>query len=73
MLIGLAIVPVVSLFTKKPDQSRLGELFRPFGQLNEAVETAVEGYLTKQPSVSLKKEQTASGAEEEFEAVGEEK
>lgn len=49
MLIGFAIVPIVSVFTKKPDQNRLGELFKPFGQMNEAVETAVEGYLTKQP------------------------
>ncbi len=47
MLIGFLIVPVVSLFTKKPEEKRLQELFRPFTQLNDAVETAVEGYLTK--------------------------
>ena len=50
MLAGFVIVPVVSLFSKKKKSAHLDELFRPFGQLNEAVETAVEGYLTKQPA-----------------------
>ena len=47
MIAGFIIVPVVSLFTKKPDQEKLSTLFRPFAQLSEAVETAVEGYMTK--------------------------
>ena len=47
MIAGFIIVPVVSLFTKKPDQEKLSALFRPFAQLSEAVETAVEGYMTK--------------------------
>ena len=51
MIAGFIIVPVVSLFTKKPSQERLQELFKPFTQLNEAVETAVEDYLVK-PHVS---------------------
>ena len=54
MIAGFAIVPIVSLFTKKPDQGQLGELFKPFGQMNEAVETAVEGYLTKQQPVAAR-------------------
>ena len=51
MLAGFIIVPVVSLFTKKPAQERLQQLFKPFAQLNDAVETAVEDYLVK-PHVS---------------------
>lgn len=51
MLAGFIIVPVVSLFTKKPAQERLQKLFKPFAQLNDAVETAVEDYLVK-PHVS---------------------
>lgn len=51
MIAGFIIVPVVSIFTKKPSQERLQELFKPFTQLNEAVETAVEDYLVK-PHVS---------------------
>ena len=51
MIAGFVIVPVVSLFTKKPEQARLKELFKPFTQLNEALETAAEDYLVK-PRVS---------------------
>ena len=47
MLIGFLIVPIVSFFTKKPETEHLNRIFRPFMQLNDAVETAVEGYLTK--------------------------
>lgn len=47
MLIGFLIVPIVSLFTKKPEKEHLNRIFRPFMQMNDAVETAVEGYLTK--------------------------
>ena len=51
MIAGFIIVPVVSVFTKKPEQARLKELFKPFTQLNEALETAAEDYLVK-PRVS---------------------
>lgn len=57
MLLGFILVPVVSFFTKKPDQARLETLFQPFTQLSDAVETAVDEYLTKQPeSVSKRPE-----------------
>lgn len=49
MIIGFAIVPVVSLLTKKPDRAKLEGLFKPFEQLSEAVETAADEYLTKEP------------------------
>lgn len=45
MLAGFVIVPVVSLFTRKPEQEKLAALFAPFGQMNDAVEHAVEGYM----------------------------
>ena len=50
MIIGFAIVPVVSLLTKKPDRAKLEGLFKPFEQLSEAVETAADEYLTKEPA-----------------------
>ena len=50
MLAGFIIVPVVSLFTKKPAHDGLDKLFKPFEEMNEAVETAAEGYLTKEPA-----------------------
>lgn len=50
MLAGFIIVPVVSLFTKKPAHDGLDKLFKPFEEMNEAVETAADGYLTKEPA-----------------------
>ena len=49
MIAGFIIVPVVSLFTKRPAQDKLNALFMPFTELNEAVETAADNYLTKAP------------------------
>lgn len=49
MLIGFLIVPVVSLFTRAPDGRMLDKLFRPFGQMNQALEGVENLYFTKQP------------------------
>lgn len=49
MLIGFLIVPVVSLFTRAPDREMLDKLFRPFGQMNQALEGVENLYFTKQP------------------------
>lgn len=49
MIAGFVIVPVVSLFGKKKTDGKLDQLFKPFEQLSEAVETAAGGYLTKEP------------------------
>ena len=49
MIAGFVIVPVVSLFGKKKADGKLDQLFKPFEQLSEAVETAAGGYLTKEP------------------------
>ena len=49
MLAGFIIVPVVSFFTKKPPDEKLEPLFKPFCEMSEAVETAADGYLTKEP------------------------
>ncbi len=57
MLIGFLIVPIVSLFTKKPETEQLNRIFRPFMQMNNAVETAVEGYLTKPHESTAKRPQ----------------
>lgn len=40
MLAGFVIVPVVSLFTKKPDAAGLAPLFKPFERLREASDAA---------------------------------
>ena len=46
MLAGFVIVPLVSLFTHKPEPKDLSALFAPFGQMTEAVEHAVGEYLS---------------------------
>lgn len=43
MIAGFVIVPVVSLFTKKPDQAGLAPLFKPFERLREV--SGAEGSL----------------------------
>ncbi len=50
MLAGFIIVPVLSLFGKRKDKERLDALFKPFEELNEAVEEAAGGYLRKEPA-----------------------
>ena len=45
MIAGFVIVPVISLFTKKPDRKILDKLFVPFCALDEAMEKASVGFL----------------------------
>ena len=45
MIVGFIIVPLVSLFTKKPDKGVLDKLFAPFCALDEAMEKASVGFL----------------------------
>ena len=45
MIAGFIIVPLVSLFTKKPDKGVLDKLFAPFCALDEAMEKASVGFL----------------------------
>ena len=45
MILGFVIVPLVSLFTKKPDQSLTDGLFASFTGISKAVESAEEPYL----------------------------
>ena len=50
ILVSFLIVPIVSVFTKKPDQDKLRKLFSSFTEMNEAVESAASDYLTKKPA-----------------------
>lgn len=68
MLAGFVIVPVVSLFTgkqKTEEKNKLDKLFKPFEELTEAVETAADGYLTKEPGPYVLREPSESA--EQFE------
>ncbi len=68
MLAGFVIVPVVSLFTgkqKTEEKNKLDKLFKPFEELTEAVETAADGYLTKEPEPYVLREPSESA--EQFE------
>ena len=60
MLAGFIIVPVVSFFTKKPSDEKLESLFKPFCEMSEAVETAADGYLTKEPEKFVLSDPTES-------------
>ncbi|HIZ03112.1 MAG TPA: sodium/solute symporter [Candidatus Borkfalkia avistercoris] len=68
MLAGFVIVPVVSLFTgkqKTEEKNKLDKLFKPFEELTEAVETAADGYLTKELEPYVLREPSESA--EQFE------
>ena len=81
MLAGFIIVPVVSFFTKKPSDEKLEPLFKPFCEMSEAVETAADGYLTKEPekfvlsdpSESYDGEPCSAGSEDKVDLAEEKK
>ena len=69
MIIGFAIVPIVSLFTKKPDSKIIEELFAPYAVLTQETERLSDAFLAGRGHISIIGTETSEMAVNEGDAT----